>query len=413
MLAATGTLATAQPTPARPREFAPGALKRFEELPTGRFRTQLDRLPQTARQRALGWMQGFHFTEMDLETLHADSEGGIFYADIFPTDPATAETEAPIVSEAAVPVSPFPASLVFHSKPGAPNVLYLNFAGEDVSGTVWNTSLGRTTIPALAFGSDSEYSTFSDSEQLAIKRIWQRVAEDFAPFNMDVTTERPASFTSRTAHALITRNTDANGDPNPSSSAGGVAYVNVFAGGSCANYRPAWVYNNNLGNSEGNIAEATSHEIGHNLGLSHDAKTDGTSYYGGHGSGDTSWGPLMGTGYNRNVSQWSNGEYYLANNTEDDLAVIAGKISYRTDDHGNTRAAASSLILTGGTNVVSTTPENDPTNANPANKGVLERNTDVDVFSFVTGSGQISLTVNPWIMPSGTRGGNLDVLLEL
>ena len=164
-------------------------------------------------------MQGFHFTELDLETLHADAEGGIFYVDIFPTDPAIAESEAPIVSEAAVPTSPFPASLVFHSKPGAPNVLFLNFSGEDVSGTSWNNSLGRTLIPAVAFSSDSDFSTFSDSEQLAIKRIWQRVSEDFTPFNIDVTTERPASFTSRTAHALITRNTDANGDPNPSSTA--------------------------------------------------------------------------------------------------------------------------------------------------------------------------------------------------
>jgi hypothetical protein len=51
---------------------------------------------------------------------------------------------------------------------------------------------------------------------------------------------------------------------------------------------------------------------------------------------------------------------------------------------------------------------------NPANKGVIERNTDVDVFSFVTGTGPIDLAVNPWIMPSGgTRGGDLDVLLEL
>jgi predicted NUDIX family NTP pyrophosphohydrolase len=83
------------------------------------------------------------------------------------------------------------------------------------------------------------------------------------------------------------------------------------------------------------------------------------------------------------------------------------------DDHGNTRAAATPLVVIGGTNVASTTPETDPANLNPANKGVLERNTDVDVFSFVTGSGQISLTVNPWIMPAGTRGGNLDVLLEL
>jgi hypothetical protein len=413
VFAASAALATAQPTVSRPREFAPGTLSRFEELPAGRFRTQIDRLPPAARQRALGWMQGFHFTEQDLETLHADAEGGIFYVDIFPSDPATAESEVPVVSEAAVPVSPFPSSLVFHSKPGAPNVLYLNFAGEDVSGTAWNNSLARTLISALPFSSDSDYSTFSDSEQAAIKKIWLRVSEDFAPFDIDVTTERPSSFTSRTAHALITRNTDTNGDPNPSSSAGGVAYVNVFGGSSYSNYRPAWVYNNNLGNSEGNIAEATSHEIGHNLGLNHDGKTDGSSYYGGHGSGDISWGPLMGTGYNRNVSQWSKGEYYLANNTQDDLSVIAGKISHRTDDHGDTRASATPLVLTGETNVVSTTPETDPANANPMNKGVLERNTDLDVFSFVTGSGQISLTVNPWIMPSGTRGGNLDLLLEL
>src|SRR6185295_11944565 len=102
--------------------------------------------------------------------------------------------------------------------------------------------------------------------------------------------------------------------------------------------------------------------IGHNLGLSHDGRTDGAQYYGGHGSGETSWGPIMGTGYNRNVSQWSKGEYYLANNTQDDLAIISAKISYRTDDHGDTLGSATALVITGGTNVVSTTPETDPTN---------------------------------------------------
>ena len=246
------------------------------------------------------------------------------------------------------------------------------------------------------------------------ERIWQRVVEDYAPFDIDVTTERPANFTTRTAHALITRNTDANGDPNPYSTSGGVAYVNVFASSSFATYRPAWIYFNNLGNDESYIAEATSHEIGHNLGLSHDGRTDGTEYYSGHGSGDTSWGPLMGTGYNRNVSQWCKGEYYLANNTEDDLAIISGKITYRPDDRGNTAGTAAPLVVSGLTNIVSTTPENDPTNTNSANKGVLERNTDVDVFTFTTGNGPMSLAVKPWIMPSGTtRGGNLDLLVEL
>jgi hypothetical protein len=245
-----------------------------------------------------------------------------------------------------------------------------------------------------------------------IKRVWQRMAEDYAPFNIDVTTERPATFNSRTAVALITRKTDANGDPNPYNTAGGVAYVNVFGTTSYAKYRPAWIYHDNLSHNESYIAEAASHEIGHNLGLSHDGKTDGSEYYGGHGSGDISWGPFMGTGYNRNVSHWCKGEYYLANNTQDDLATIAGKISYRSDDHGNTAGTATALVLRRHQYRLHH-PRKRSHQRQPANKGVLERNTDLDVFSFVTGNGPVRLAVNPWIMPSGTRGGNVDILLEL
>lgn len=412
VLLAVTSVAMAQPVSVRSREFPPGALKRISDLPAGRFRAQVDGLAPAARQRALAWLQRFHLPEADTDSLQVDKEGGVFYADNFATEPAPAQTE-PVVSEAAVPVSPFPAGLVLHSRPGAPNVLYLNFTGEDVTGTAWNTSLSRTPIPAMAFSSDSDFATFSDAEQLVIKRVWQRVAEDFAPFNIDVTTERPVTFGSRTAHALITRNTDANGQSNPSSSGGGVAYVSVFAQGNYATYRPAWIYYNNLSSSEALIAEAVSHEIGHNLGLSHDGQTDDTTYYGGHGSGDTSWGPIMGTGYNRNVSQWSKGDYYLSNNTQDDLALIAGKLSYRSDDHGDSLNTATPLSITAGTNVVSTKPDTDAANTNPANKGVLESNTDVDVFTFATGPGRISLTINPWIMSANTRGGNLDVLLDL
>jgi hypothetical protein len=398
-----------------PRQFAPGSPWTLEDLPKGLFRTSLEQLPEAARERAVGWLRKIHFTELDAEMLRVDSQGGVYYADHFSlgATPPTAEG-GPVTSEAAVPVSPFPAGLKFHSRPGAPNIIYLDLDGETVTGTAWNSSLGRTSIPAVPFSTDSDYSTYSDTEQTAIKRIWERVAEDYAPFNVDVTTERPATFTTRTAHALITRNTDTNGAANPSSTAGGVAYVNVFADSLYANYRPAWIYFNNLANEESYIAEAASHEVGHNMGLSHDGTTS-QAYYGGHGTGDISWGPLMGTGYDRNVSQWSKGEYYQSNNTEDDLAIISGKLTFRTDDHGDTFAAATTLRVTNGTNVVSTTPDTDPTNTNTYNKGVIQRNTDVDVFTFTTGPGSINLTVRPWIMPTGsyTRGGNLDVVAQL
>jgi hypothetical protein len=405
----------AQPATSSVREFAPGILNRVDQLPVTRFRERIAQLPPSAQLRALHWLRSFHFTELDIASLHTDAEGAIYYADEFEEvgiAESQTESESPGIGEAATPVDPFPASLVFHSKPGAPNVLYLNFVGEAVSGTAWNTSLGRAVIPATAFSADSDYTMFSDADQTIIKRVWQRVAEDYAAFDIDVTTERPAVFGSRTAHLLITRSTDANGAANPSSGAGGVAYVNVFGTTSYATYRPAWVYFNNFGNNESFIAEAASHEVGHNLGLSHDG-TSSSSYYGGHGSGDISWGPLMGTGYNRNVSQWSKGDYYLANNTQDDLATIAAKISYRSDDHGNTPGTATTLTVTGGTNIVSTTPENDPENLNRSNKGILERAADVDVFSFVTGTGAVSLSVKPWTMPAGTRGGNSDLRIEL
>ncbi|HMJ91947.1 MAG TPA: zinc-dependent metalloprotease family protein [Candidatus Acidoferrum sp.] len=403
-------VAAAQP---RPREFRRGSLRGVEDLPLSRLRSRIERLPAAKRVRALEHLKDFHFTESDLPSLDVDDDGAIYYADHFAnSDPVPAE-EDPVIAEAAAPVAPFPNALVFHSRPGASNIIYLNFTGDSVTGTAWNTSLSRSTIPAVAFSTDSDYSTFSDAEQTAIKRIWMRVAEDFAPFNVDVTTERPATFTTRTAHALITRNTDANGSANPSSGAGGVAYISSFATSTYAKYRPAWIYANNFSGTESYIAEAVSHEVGHNLGLSHDGTTSGSDYYGGHGSGNTSWGPIMGTGYSRNVSQWCKGEYYLANNTQDDLTTIAAKIPFRADDHGDTTQSATPLAITAGSNVVATTPEIDPVNASTANKGVLSRGTDIDVFSFATGNGGINLRVNSWMQPAGTRGGNVDLLVEL
>ena len=400
-----------------PTQFSAGVLKRTGELPAGRFREQLEKLPATAKARAIQRLQGFHFPAADSACMHADHEGGIYYSCDFSKRVLAATTgvtaEPPVTAQDAVPISPLPSQLVFNSRPGSPNVIYLNFLGENVTGTAWNSSLGRTVIPAVPFSTDSDYSTFSDGEQTAIKRIWQRVSEDYALFDVNVTTVRPASFTTRTAMALITRSTDENGASNPSSGGGGVAYIGVFATSSFATYRPAWIYIDNLANNESYIAEAVSHEIGHNLGLSHDGSTSGATYYSGHGSGETSWGPIMGTGYNQNVSQWSKGEYYEANNTQDDLAVIASNIPYRSDDHGGTRASATPLVVSGGVGIESTTPENDPTNSDKSNKGVLERSADMDVFSFVTGSGPVNLAVNPWITPSGTRGGNVDLLVEL
>ena len=62
-------------------------------------------------------------------------------------------------------------------------------------------------------------------------------------------------------------------------------------------YKPALVFYDKLGpGNEKYIAEAISHEAGHNMGLSHDGNAT-TGYYSGQGSGATGWAPIMGVGY--------------------------------------------------------------------------------------------------------------------
>src|SRR5690606_36575395 len=85
-----------------------------------------------------------------------------------------------------------------------------------------------------------------------------------------------------------------------------------------------------------NAAEVGSHEVGHTLGLSHDGRTTPVEeYFGGHGSGDTGWAPIMGVGYYQPVAQWSKGEYASANQLQDDLNIITSNnnnVGYRADD---------------------------------------------------------------------------------
>ena len=110
-------------------------------------------------------------------------------------------------------------------------------------------------------------------------------------------------------------------------------------------YKPALVFPEKLANNDRYIAEAAAHECGHTLGLLHDGTTAGTEYYAGHGTGATGWAPIMGNSYYQSLTQWSKGEYNLANNTEDDLAVISAgrRAADRADDYPDTSANAPRL----------------------------------------------------------------------
>jgi hypothetical protein len=75
------------------------------------------------------------------------------------------------------------------SKPGARNVLYLDFNGYVAPST---SEWGAFT--ARAYSRDSDFTTFSAAEQSDILGVWRRVTEDFAPFQYDVTTVRSGGW---------------------------------------------------------------------------------------------------------------------------------------------------------------------------------------------------------------------------
>ncbi len=384
---------------------------RLHDIPAGTpLRESLDRLPPETLATALARLGALTFNVLDAQSFRADSTGFIFascpapsttaLARLASAEPLDNSSTPPVTAAAAIPIASVP---VYHSRPGATRIIYLDFNGHIVTGTQWNTGTGSSpSYDCLPYDLDGDITTFSDEEQTRIQRIWARVAEDYAPFEVDVTTEQPALFTRHTARALITRNTDRNGISLPSSTGGGVAYLGVFARSDyVSTYSPAFIYANNLGSGSGAYtAEAVSHEVGHNFGLSHDGITADTSgYYDGHGSGETSWGPIMGSPFGMYVTQWSKGEYTDATNTEDDFALLNTYLAYRTDDTGNTTATARAATLS-GTNLSAT--------------GLIETEGDTDVFSFTTtGSGAFSLTALPYIDTATSHTGNLDIQLEL
>lgn len=291
-------------------------------------------------------------------------------------------------------------TFLLNSNPGASHTIYLDFDGHVTSNTIWNTNYnGGQDIVTAAYDFDGNTSSFADSELQRIQWIWERVAEDFIPFDVNVTTEDPgtgALIKSGSSDSAWGSRVVIGGSSSDwwGSAAGGVAYVGSFNWSSDS---PAFVFEAQLGNgNEKYTAEAISHEVGHAIGLSHDGRTSPLEeYYAGQGSGETGWAPILGSGYTKNVTQWSQGEYTSASQTQDDLAIITGNngFTYRADDHGGSNSSASVL---GTVNEVI------------SDWGIVERSSDIDVFAFPTNAGTIQIDVKPL-----DRGPNLDVMLEL
>lgn len=279
---------------------------------------------------------------------------------------------------------------LYNSYPAAAAVIYLDFDGHVVNGTNWN-------IDGPVYCGPSNLS----GEQMA--EIFNRVAEDYRPFNLNVTTDSAvyeAAPIDQRMRVVFTITSAWYGV------AGGVAYTNSF---SWANNTPCFVFTALHKYNIKNIAEAASHEAGHTLGLRHQAQYDSTcrkvsDYNSGTGSGVVGWAPIMGVGYYRNTTTWHHGPNpFGCNNEQDDLAIITGDrngFGYRPDEDTAADFATAPLLNTEGNAL--------------AGDGLIATNKDTDLFQIpMPASGPLRLDVSPYSIAENSEGSNLDVQVQL
>jgi hypothetical protein len=282
-------------------------------------------------------------------------------------------------------------TFLLESNPTASKTIYLDFTGYHSVDNRWAHS-SNGGIVFDAFDRDGDPSNFTNNERLEIQRQFQNVAEDFLPFDVNVTTRDPGVARLRKDsdddqfYGIRAVNTQAkNGFGN---GIGGVAYLNSFDD---TNDNPVFTFNKGANNG----AMTNSHEVGHALGLQHDGLGSRT-YHPGTGSGQTGWGPIMGAPFGKNLTQWSNGDYANSTSTQDDLAVITKNqngFGFRDDQVGDDIESASLLSVVDGTIF---------------DWGIIERNTDFDFFEMNLGTGQLVLDIDPF-----ADRPNLDILASL
>lgn len=340
-------------------------------------------------RRANASLDADHFTDsFNDPAMWVDQNGALFHVDPLPRVPAS----GPTAPDPVLGSHDLSEVMHLHSSPGSNRTLFIDFDGGLIENTYWNSAIGPFVEPP--FSLDEDTTTLNNDERLYILDVWMRVAEDYAPFNVDVTTEDPGfaaiDRSGSSDQTYGTRAMIAQGSEIASScGCSGIAYVGVSnITRSHSKFQPAFVFPGDYGPAS--TANTISHETGHNFGLSHDGlqANGGTIEY---WDGNELYDVIMGSGWGA-LSQWSNGTYTGANNTEDDLAVInAHGGTYRADDHGNTAASATSL-----------------SGSDFSAEGIVTSSSDVDVFSITVPAGLFEVTALPTAV-----GPNLDIRLEL
>jgi len=211
-------------------------------------------------------------------------------------------------------------------------------------------------------------------------RVWQCTADQYSMFNLNVTTD-PAVYAAAKANSVLKTGNIKFVDEDGRSNAC-VACFGTTAAGTL--YR-------NPGNGDYGygIGMTCAHEMGHQMGMSHDggsAQTDPEYFF---GLPAVEWCPIMGNywkggSWPNQLFTWSKGEYNTATQKQDDLKImnVNENVPYMVDDIPTTKAIKFSN--TGGISPLD-------------NWGQIAQNTDADAFTFEVGpgGGTINLKIDP------------------
>jgi hypothetical protein len=315
------------------------------------------------------------------------------------------------------------------SLPGARATLYLNFTGDTrplwsalPSNDYTRTGIAYSyNVQTYPYDTDGNPDDFSDQEQSEITEIWARVAEAYAPFNLNVTTVNPGNLDhGRTLMVNIGASNGwyGNGGFTGTSSTGS------FIDGSVPNVVFVFTENCKTAAARENsdfvtvVANTVSHEAGHGFGLAHHSTFDPYNEYDPGSGGKT---PIMGDNATPNRHTWGVGMttgWVLGDtaapggdlrHAEWDIGIIASDANgfgLRPDDYGDDFATATPLNFS----FAGISHTQGVIGIHPADADNPFGTADVDVFSFTTDDGPVTIRAD--VLPYA-KGANLMARVEL
>lgn len=260
----------------------------------------------------------------------------------------------------------------------SPVVLLLDFDGEQVDNSAWNT-VGTISCPAVPS------SLLSNSMK---DYILKSVAEDYSGFFVKVTRNESdylAAPAAKRMRCVFTYNMlDQFGN------VGGISFISSMSWG---DNTPCFIFCDVLQYNQKYIAGAASHELGHTFGLQHQSRyTSDCSlaeeFNSGIGYDVLGWAPIMGLSYYQSLVTWHVGTSILGcDQVQNDMEIIKSLAGAKTDDY--------SASLNNNTAILP---------SNGSKTGILENAADVDAFSKNDNSSKrIKVTSN----------GNSDLAMEI